>query len=75
MITKLSKHGHALALVIDQSILKLMNIDENTELEVVTDGKNLIVARVGDDERSEKFKAALADGNKRFETTFRKLAE
>jgi hypothetical protein len=52
-----------------------MSIDEYTELEVSTDGKSLIVARASEDKRRKKFEAALANGHKRIENTFRKLAE
>ncbi len=44
MIKKLSKHGNSLALVIDRSILELLGIDENTSLEISTDGHALVVA-------------------------------
>jgi antitoxin component of MazEF toxin-antitoxin module len=32
MIKKLSKFGNSMALIIDKPILRLLNIDENTEL-------------------------------------------
>ena len=47
MIKKLSKHGNSLALVIDRSILDLLGIDEQTALEVSTDGAALIVMPAG----------------------------
>ena len=75
MIQKLSKHGNSLALVIDRPILELLKIDEETELNVATDGQTLIVSPVGDSKRRKKFNAALADTNKRFAKTLRKLAE
>ncbi len=43
MIKKLTKHGNSLALVIEKPILELLKIDADTELEVSTDGKNLVV--------------------------------
>ena len=40
MLTKkLSKHGNSLALVIDRSILELLEIDEGTTLQISTDGR------------------------------------
>lgn len=75
MIKKLSKHGNSLALVIDRPILELLKIDEETALNISTDGKRLVVSPVQDEERRKKFEAAVANGNKRFEKTFRKLAE
>jgi len=75
MIKKLSKHGNSLALVIDRPILELLKIDEETPLNVATDGHTLIVSPVHDQKRRKKFEAALADTNKRFAKTLRKLAE
>ena len=48
MIKKLSKHGNSMALVIDRAILDLLDIDENTSLELSTDGESLVVAPVRD---------------------------
>jgi antitoxin component of MazEF toxin-antitoxin module len=75
MIKKLSKHGNSLALVIDRPILELLKIDEETDLNVATDGQTLIISPVQDAKRRKKFEAALADTNKRFAKTLRKLAE
>jgi antitoxin MazE len=75
MIKKLSKHGNSLALVIDRPILDLLNIDEETELNLATDGQTLIISPLLDSTRRKKFEAALADTNKRFAKTLRKLAE
>lgn len=43
MIKKLSKFGNSKALVIDKPILEFIHIGEDTELEISTDGKSLIV--------------------------------
>jgi antitoxin component of MazEF toxin-antitoxin module len=75
MIKKLSKHGNSLALVIDRPILDLLKIDEETSLDVATDGQSLIVSPVRDQKRRKKFESALADTNKRFAKTLRKLAK
>ena len=75
MSKTLIKHGNSLALVIDRPILDLLKIDEETSLDVATDGQTLIVSPVRDQKRRKKFEAALADTNKRFAKTLRKLAE
>jgi antitoxin component of MazEF toxin-antitoxin module len=75
MIKRLSKHGNSLALVIDRPILDLLKIDEESDLNVATDGRTLIISPVQDSKRRQKFEAALADTNKRFAKTLRKLAE
>lgn len=75
MVKKLSKHGNSLALVIDRSILDLLNINEETSLEVSTDGEALIIAPVRDRKRRKKFEEALAASNERYGKALKRLAE
>jgi antitoxin MazE len=75
MIKKLSKHGNSLALVIDRSILELLDIDEATSLEVSTDGEALVVAPVRDNKRRKRFEQALAASNRRYGNALKRLAE
>ncbi len=75
MIKKLSKHGNSLALVIDRSILELLDIDEATSLEVSTDGEALVVAPVRDNKRRKRFEQALAASNRRYGKALKRLAE
>ena len=75
MIKKLSKHGNSLALVIDRPILDLLNISEDTELEVTTDGRVLVVAPAADAERKKKFEQALEATNRRYGRTLKRLSE
>jgi len=75
MIKKLSRHGNSLALVIDRAILDLLNISEDTPLEVSTDGESLFVAPVRDAERRKKFEQALEETNRRYGRALKRLAE
>ncbi len=75
MIQKLSKHGDGLALVIDPSILQQLGIDETTPLEISTDGRALVVLPAQDEERRKRFDEALAEGNRRYEKTLKRLSE
>jgi antitoxin MazE len=75
MIKTLTKHGNSLALVIDKSILELLQIDDTTPLEITTDGELLIVSRARDETRKEKFHAALDSTKKRYGNTLKKLGE
>ncbi|MEX2120279.1 MAG: hypothetical protein WD847_11850 [Pirellulales bacterium] len=75
MIKKLSKHGNSLALVIDRPILDLLGIDENTSLEVSTDGEALVIAPVRDSKRRKRFERALAASNERYAKALKRLAE
>ena len=75
MIKKLSKHGNSLALVIDRSILDLLDIDEQTSLDISTDGEALVIAPVRDKKRRKRFEDALASTNERYAKALKRLAE
>ena len=44
MIKKLVKHGDMMAIVIEKPILDLLNINEDTPLDITTDGTSLIIS-------------------------------
>jgi antitoxin component of MazEF toxin-antitoxin module len=72
----LARHGNSLALVIDKSILELVQMDPAQPVEISTDdGRRLIISPVPDEKRRNKFKSALEAVNKRHARTLKKLAE
>ena len=74
MIKKLTKRGDGLALVMDHGMLDLLEIDAETPLNIKTDGKCLISDKpLLDSARHKRFRAALAEGNRRYGRTFKKL--
>jgi antitoxin component of MazEF toxin-antitoxin module len=75
MIKKLSKQGDRLVLEIDRALLDQLQIDENTALEVTTDGRTLSVAPVPDEEYREAFERATKSVNEQYAKTFKRLAE
>lgn len=75
MIKKLTKHGNSLALIIDRSVLELLNIDNDTPLEITTDGKALIVSPVRDEGRVARFQEALEKTNRKYGRALKRLAE
>lgn len=75
MIKKLSKQGNSLVLVIDQPLLELLGINEDTPLELSTNGQSLVVAPVQDDQRRKRFEQALAATNERYGAALKRLAE
>ena len=75
MIKKLVKHGNSRALVIDRPVLELLKIDEDTLLEISTDGDLLIVAPVRDPEGRKRFEEALARSNRKYARTLKRLAD
>lgn len=76
MIKRLISHGNSSALIIDKPILDLLKMDENTPLEIATDGKNLIISPLRDEAIDESgFLEALERVNNLHGRTLKKLAE
>lgn len=74
MIKKLTRHGNSMALVIDKGVLDILNIEENTPLDITTDGKMLIISPVRDEKRRKQFEAALEKVNKKYGRALKSLA-
>jgi antitoxin MazE len=75
MIKKLTKHGNSMALVIERSVLDLLKIDNDTPIEVSTDGNVLIIAPVRDETRAARFKQALEKTNSKHARALKGLAQ
>ncbi|MDA3837911.1 MAG: AbrB/MazE/SpoVT family DNA-binding domain-containing protein [Candidatus Delongbacteria bacterium] len=75
MIKKLIKHGNSSALIIDKPIIELLHIDENTALELSTDGKSIIISPVSDAKRLSRLKNSLKSINQKHSKTLKKLSE
>ncbi len=75
MTKNLVRHGNSLALIIDKPILDLLQIGEDTPLELVSDGDRLMVAPIRDKRRQRKLRASLDKINARFGEDLRRLAE
>jgi len=46
MKKRLARHGNSLAIVIDKPILELLSIDEDTVLQISTDGNKIIITPI-----------------------------
>lgn len=75
MVKHLTAHGNSAALVIDKPVLELLHITMNTPLELVTDGKSLIISPLRDAKRASRFRSALEAVNRRHGKTLKALAE
>jgi len=74
MVKHLTKHGNSAALVIDKAVLELLHITMKTPLELVTDGKSLIISPLRDAKRASRFRAVLEAVNRRHAKTLKALA-
>jgi antitoxin component of MazEF toxin-antitoxin module len=75
MIKRLTKHGNSLALVIDKSVLELLQIDVDTPLSITTDGESLVISPARNAARAKRFRKALDHVNTRYANALRRLAE
>lgn len=75
MVKKLTKHGISLALIIDWAVLDLLEIHDDTPLDITTDGEVLIVTPVRDEERRAKFDTALRSANTKYGRALKHIAE
>jgi antitoxin component of MazEF toxin-antitoxin module len=67
--------GNSLGIIIEKPILDLLGISKETQLEMITDGKRLILEPVREEDRSEKIKAATKRVMKNHDETLRELAK
>ncbi len=74
MVKKLSKHGNGRALTFDKGVLELLNITDETELEITTNGSQLIISPITGAEREKRFKSALDETNRKHGKTLKALA-
>jgi antitoxin component of MazEF toxin-antitoxin module len=75
MVKTLTRHGNSYALVIDKPILELLDINDETPLNITTDGKSLVISPVVDDAEEQQFQASLKKVHKRYGRMLKKLAE
>ena len=74
MIKTLIPHENGAALIIDKALLEVLPIDMNTPLEIVTDGRNLVISPVRDSSRYETITESLSKVNARHGRPLKKLA-
>jgi antitoxin component of MazEF toxin-antitoxin module len=75
MTKKLTRTGNSLALVLEKALLEATGIDDQTPLEVSTDGDVIIVSPVRSKRRTAKLKKILEGLHRDHAGAFRRLAE
>jgi antitoxin component of MazEF toxin-antitoxin module len=69
------QHGNNGAIVIDKTIMELLDFDMDTPLEVTTDGKSLIISPIANENRMERLNESLLKINKMHGKTLARLAK
>lgn len=75
MVNKLSKQGNSYALELDRALLERLGIDENTPLEIRTNGRGVYFEPAGKGLESDDLDAVMQQIEDRYESVFKKLAE
>ncbi len=75
MIKKLTRQGNSSALIIDRTVMDLLEIDNDTPLKLTVEGRRLIIEPLSDSERAAKFQKVLRKTSVRNADLFRRLAK
>jgi antitoxin component of MazEF toxin-antitoxin module len=75
MIKKLTRTGNSVALVLDKPLLKQVGLDENSEVEVSTNGDVIVMTPVRDAARQRKLRKIIEELDEQYSGLFRRLAE
>jgi len=67
--------GNSLGLIIEKPILDILGFSRESELEMTTDGRRLIIEPIEAIDRPERIRSLTRKVIKSHEKTFRKLAE
>lgn len=70
---KLSKIGNSRGIVIDKSILQLLNIDDETPIKIEVFGNKLVIGSASDEKTD--FDKALERSNSKFLKAYKRLSE
>ena len=67
--------GNSLGIIIEKPILDLLGISRETQFEMITDGKRLILEPIAEQDRIERIKSATRRVIKNHDQTLRELAK
>lgn len=75
MVKNLSKQGDTYSLELDRSMLERLGIDENTPLEIRTNGRGFYIQPAGLSSGDDDLDTVMQQIEDRYESVFKKLAE
>jgi antitoxin MazE len=76
MTKRLQTIGNSAGIIVDKPILELLGITPDTDLELTTDGRSLIITpRLAGEARAKKLARVQQKTLRNHESTFRKLAK
>jgi antitoxin component of MazEF toxin-antitoxin module len=75
MKKRLTRTGNSVALVLDKPLLEQLGLDENSEVEISTNGDVLVMTPVRARARRRKLNRILEELDEQYAGVFRRLAE
>ncbi len=75
MIKKLTRTGNSIAVVLDKPMLEELGLDENSEVEVSTNGQIIVITPKRDSARDRTFRKAVDKINRKYAGLFKRLSE
>jgi antitoxin component of MazEF toxin-antitoxin module len=75
MIKKLTRTGNSVAFVLDKPLLETLGLDEDSEVEVSTNGQVLVLTPKRDSSRERKFRKSADKINRKYAGLFKRLSE
>jgi antitoxin MazE len=75
IVKKLTRQGNSAALVIDKQLLDLLDFNQDTDLKITVNGRQLIIEPLTDDERAARFEKISKRDLKKNGELYRRLAK
>ncbi len=75
MIKKLSRQGNSSTLILDRTLMSLLDLNCDSEVKVTVEGRKLIVEPLTEEERKKRFEEVLSRTSQKNAKLFRRLAQ
>jgi len=75
IVKKLTRSGNSAALVIDRTLMRLMDIDAGTELKITVKGRKMTVEPLTRDDRAKRLRKSLRKTGRKNAELFHRLAK
>jgi antitoxin MazE len=75
IIKKLTRQGNSAALVIDKQLLDLLDFNQDTDLKITVNGRQLIVEPLTSEEREARFQKVMKTTGRKNAELFKRLAK
>ena len=75
MMKKLTRTGNSIAVVLDKPLLEELGLDEDSEVEVSTNGQIIVITPKRTSARERRFRNAADKINRKYAGLFKRLSE